>query len=94
VDASSSWGIGVVVGSYWDAWRLLFEWKSEGQDIGWAEAVTVKLAMLWLVESSWQDTCIKIHCDNSSVISSFWKGCSHNPWHNDCHSYDLVSVLL
>ena len=65
VDASLSWGISIVIVSCWAAWRLLFGWKSEGQDIGWAEAVAVELTLLCLGASSWQDAHIKIHCDNS-----------------------------
>ena len=30
VDASSVWGIGIIIDSHWAAWRLLFGWKSEG----------------------------------------------------------------
>jgi len=39
--------------------------------------------MAWLTQSGWHDACLKICCDNNSVISSFWKGCSHNPAHNE-----------
>jgi hypothetical protein len=38
-DASSEVGIGITIGSRWRAWRLLPGWKSNGRDIGWAEAV-------------------------------------------------------
>jgi len=39
------WAIGVVVGSLWAAWKLLFGWKFDSQNIGLAEAVAVELAV-------------------------------------------------
>jgi hypothetical protein len=43
-DASSGVGIGIVIGgSQWRAWRLLPDWKTDGRDIGWAEAVGFEL---------------------------------------------------
>ena len=34
VDASTSWGIGLMVGDHWAAWSLCEGWKVAGQDIG------------------------------------------------------------
>jgi hypothetical protein len=48
VDASTDWGIGLVMGSRWDAWTLKEGWKGQGQDIGWLEAIAVELAVLTL----------------------------------------------
>jgi len=48
VDASSSWGIGLLEGNHWAAWRLLSGWQSHGQEIGWDEAISIKLAIFWL----------------------------------------------
>jgi len=45
VDASISVGVGVLVDSHWAAWQLLEGWDSDSQDIGWAEAVAIKLAV-------------------------------------------------
>ena len=36
VDASTSWGIGLIVGNHWVAWSLCQGWKAAGWDIGWA----------------------------------------------------------
>ena len=45
VDASMSWGIGLVVNSCWAAWQPLDGWKEAGHDIGWAEMTTMELAL-------------------------------------------------
>ncbi len=69
VDASSSWGIGLYVGGEWAMWQLAPNWSSASQDIGWAEAVALELAVLWMAEASHHDTCMKVHCDNTSMPS-------------------------
>jgi len=46
-DASTSWGIGLVMGGQWTAWQLKDGWKAGGRDIGWAESIALKLAVLW-----------------------------------------------
>jgi len=43
VDASKSWGIGVVIDNQWDAWCWKARWHFEGRNIGWAEAIAVEL---------------------------------------------------
>jgi hypothetical protein len=48
VDASTDWGIGLVMGSQWDAWTLKEGWKGQGRDIGWLEAIAVELVVLTL----------------------------------------------
>ena len=46
VDASSSWGIGIVVGERWSAWRLLLGWHGADREIRWAESVALELAVI------------------------------------------------
>ena len=36
VDASLSWGIGIILGDEWDAWKLKKGWDTHGHHIGWA----------------------------------------------------------
>ena len=57
-------------------------WHSPVRDIGWAEAVVIEMAVMWLTMSSLHDSSIKVNCDNTSVISSFWKGHSHDSERN------------
>ena len=38
VDASMSWGIGLVVKCCWATWMILEGWKAKDHDIGWADS--------------------------------------------------------
>ena len=82
VDALTSWDIGLWVGGLWAAWQLVSGWSNDGQYIGWAEATAIELAMAWMTQSGWNNACLKICCDNNSVIYSFWKGHSCFPARN------------
>ena len=39
-NASTSYGLAVVIGNKWHAWKLYRCWQRDGHDIGWAESVT------------------------------------------------------
>ena len=39
IDASTNWGIGVILDGVWESWRLKPNWKKNGWDIGWAEFI-------------------------------------------------------
>src|SRR5882672_1396519 len=73
VDASTSCGIGLMINNKWASWRLIGGWKSAVRDIGWEESVAIEMAVMWLTLSGLHDCSIKVHCDNTSVIISFWK---------------------
>jgi hypothetical protein len=78
VDASTSWGIGILIDQQWMAWKLRSGWDTEGRDIGWAESVSVELAVLWITEQNLTDREILVHGDNTGVIDSYKKGRSRN----------------
>ena len=81
VDASTDWGVGIVVGQARAAWRWavpLAEWKREGRDIGCAEMVAVELLVHYLEQSGMQDADVLVHSDNSGVIGAFERGRSRN----------------
>lgn len=81
VDASTDWGIGIVVGQSRAAWRWaapLEEWKREGRDIGWAEMVAIELAVRFLEQSRMENADVLVHSDNSGVIGAFERGRSRN----------------
>ena len=79
-DASSSVGIGIVIGQRWRAWRLLPGWKAAGRDIGWAEAVGMELLVHTILqEQEGPLPGIKVYGDNTGVIEGWWSGKSRNP---------------
>ena len=76
-DASSSVGLGVVIGSRWRAWRLLPDWKERGRDIGWAEAVALELLIRIILKLN-PPSGFKVFCDNIGVVEGWWTGRSRN----------------
>jgi hypothetical protein len=77
-DASSGFGIGIVVGNKWRAWHLLLGWKTDGRDIGWAEAVGFELLACALAATSRPGQYFRIFGDNKGVVEGWWKGRSRN----------------
>ncbi|KAJ3513562.1 hypothetical protein NMY22_g15006 [Coprinellus aureogranulatus] len=80
-DASSQVGIGITIGDRWGAWRLLPGWKSEGRDIGWAEAVGYLLLALTIIDTlpnRQPNTHIRVYGDNKGVVEGWWIGRSRN----------------
>jgi hypothetical protein len=77
-DASSGMGLGIVVGEHWRAWRLIGDWKSQGRDIGWAEAVTFEFLTCTLITLYGPDSHFKCHGDNTGVVEGWWRGSSKN----------------
>jgi len=82
VNASSSWGIGLVVKEYWSAWHLLLGWDHDDRDISWAKSVALKLAILWLVRNRFSDCNVMVRGDNMGFIGEFNKGRLWNASHN------------
>lgn len=78
VDASTSWGIGVLIGGKWAAWKLVDGWKANSRDIGWAEMIALELACLYLETMQYTNVDILIHSDNVGVIGAFLRGRSRN----------------
>ena len=77
-DASSSIGIGVVIGDKWRAWCLLPKWQTNGgkQDITWAEAIGLKFLIVAVARTLNFPHHIVVYGDNTSVIDS-WKTSRH-----------------
>ena len=78
VDASTSWGIGIVVGGKWTAFKLHHDWKVEGRDICWLETVAVEILIYILEAMGIANTSLLIHSDNQGTIGSLAKGRSRN----------------
>jgi len=78
VDASTSWGIGIVINGSWAAFQLKPDWKIPGHDICWLETVAVELLVYFLEQMGFQNTHLHIYSDNKGTIGALSKGWSHN----------------
>lgn len=78
VDASTGWGIGLVLDGEWDHWRLRQGWKADGRDIGWAEMVAIELGLLALLETGIRDQHVLFRSDNKGVVGALDAGKSRS----------------
>jgi hypothetical protein len=78
VDASASWGIGIVIGDKWASFQLSQIWKAYGRDICWLETIAIKLLVYFLETLGFRDIHLLIHSDNQGTIGAFEKGRSAN----------------
>jgi hypothetical protein len=82
VDASSSWGIGIVFAGEWDAWRFSTGWDMDGRNIGWAEIVAIEIGLLFAIHRGFSDIHFLIKSDNQGVIHAIKGGKSRSPTQN------------
>jgi hypothetical protein len=106
VDASSSTGIGIIIGGFWDAWLTKDGALKEGsgRDIQWLEAVAVELALIILAAQGHSHRHFLIRSDNQAVIGAHTHSWSRHQYVNksirrcitlsDSHdlSYDLLYI--
>lgn len=99
VDASTSWGIGLVINDLWMAFRLRDGWntplvnKDIPRGIGWLETVAVEL-VIYVIQGMGHSNCrILIHSDNMGVIGAMSKGRSPN-YHINLSIRRTFSVLF
>lgn len=82
VDASTSWGIGIIINGKWAAFKISLDAFSSTHSIGWAEMVAVELAVSLLCAAHPRNSHFLIHSDNQGVIgaidSSFSRGATQN----------------
>jgi hypothetical protein len=85
-DASTSWGIGVVIGSEYDRFKLSDGWENwddEPKDIGWLEFAGLELAVFFLLSKHrLRNRHILIHVDNQGIIGAWNARVSRNPAQN------------
>ena len=74
VDVSTSWEIGLVLDGRWLAWEFKDGWRLEGHEIGWAEMVTVELAVWMLITGGTMGCHIMICLDNQGVVGMLRAG--------------------
>ncbi|ESK82523.1 reverse transcriptase ribonuclease h [Moniliophthora roreri MCA 2997] len=75
IDASTDWGIGVIIDSEWAAFCLVSNWKSllPGQGICWLETIAVELMLLFLMQKGYQNVRLLVCSDNQGTIGAFAK---------------------
>ena len=78
VDASTSWGIGIIIGDEWAAFNLSASWKIAGRDICWLETVAIELLVYFLESKGFRNAHLLIHSDNTGTIGALGKGRSAN----------------
>ncbi|GLB44000.1 hypothetical protein LshimejAT787_1501840 [Lyophyllum shimeji] len=79
VDASTCWGVGIIINNRWAAWRLVEGWSLlSGCDISWAEGVAVELAVSYLVDMDYADVELIIRSDNRGVVGAYNRGRGRN----------------
>lgn len=96
VDASTSWGIGIIVKERWLGLKLAPSWKVEGRDICWLETIAVELVVYILETMGVRNSRILIHSDNQGTIGSMHKGRSPN-YHINLsirRTYNVLSSLF
>lgn len=96
VDASTSWGIGIIIGQSWYAFALADGWKIPGSDICWLESIALELLVYFLQQSGVLNAHLLMHSDNNGAIGAHSKGHSRNYAINLCvlRTYAVTSALL
>ena len=87
-DASTSFGIGIVIGRFWAVWHWAPGFQvgpGRAFDIRWAEAVAVELGLCMalclglLVSQNRHEHLFLARSDNAGIVAVTNKGRSHNP---------------
>jgi hypothetical protein len=82
VDASTSWGIGIILDGKWLAWQFKEGWNLENREIGWAEMVAVELAIRTLITGKFSNCHVIVRSDNKGVVGALAAGRSRGTQQN------------
>ena len=93
VDASTSWGIGIVIQGRWAAFKLHPDWKIEGRDICWLETLALEFLIHLLDAMGICNTHLLIHSDNTGAIGALDKGRSPN-YHINLSVRRMYTILV
>ncbi|KAF8700299.1 hypothetical protein RHS03_06679, partial [Rhizoctonia solani] len=74
MDASTSFGIAIIVDNHWAAWRLLQGWKSGGRNIGWAKILALEMTLEAAIAYGLQDSLLHFRSDNQGVVFAMAAG--------------------
>ena len=80
MDASTFWGIEILIAGQWAAFRLLDGWKIPGWDICWLKSLAIKFTFYFLEAMQYSHINLLIHSDSQGAIRAFEKGRCSN-WH-------------
>ncbi len=80
IDASTSWGIGILIGGQWAAYQLCPDWKIPGRDICWLETIAIEILAYFLRAMGLQNVHLQINSDNKGAMGANEKGRCPN-WH-------------
>jgi hypothetical protein len=96
VDASTSWGIGIVIDGRWIGFQLTPRWKVPGRDITWLETIAVEILVYFLDSLNVNNHNVLIHSDNQGTIGAMDKGRSPNVHINLSvrRTYATLSAIL
>lgn len=83
VDASKSFGIGIVIGDRSSSWKWRSGVESKIREIGHGEMIAIEVLVEYLVVSGYRNIRLLVRSDNNSVIDSLKGHRSRNPLTND-----------
>jgi hypothetical protein len=78
VDASTSWGIGIIIGEFWHAFQLVDNWKQPGHDICWLESLAIEFLTYFLRQLGHSNSHLLIHSDSDGAMGAHNKHRSPN----------------
>lgn len=93
MDASTDWGIAVVMSGHWRAWKLSNDWKADGCDIGWAESIALEFAVYHFIWAGFSHVRLLVHSDSQGAISQYNKGRGRNQPMNDCIHHSVAAMM-
>ena len=98
-DASTSFGIGIVIDDMYESFQFEDGWESAGgisRSIGWAESAAVEILIYYALRLPGgvdENTHLEVFSDNSGVVGSWAKRSSRNPDHNEILGRIITSLL-
>jgi hypothetical protein len=100
VSASTDFGIGLVVGNKWRAWKLKDGWTSGRRGIGWAESAGLELVAHEVASRGIRNAKVVVFVGNRGLIGQYSHGHGRNSDTNLCirrsteimmqHSFDIL----
>jgi hypothetical protein len=74
VDASTDWGVGILIRGRWDAWTLRPGWSAPGRHNTWLETLAIELTVYAIERQGFADARLILYSDSQAAIGAFQKG--------------------